>query len=227
MEDLTLAGIKRKNIINKIVFAVLCVLIAILLTFNIVLITNAFFTDARYTNPSVTVVQTGSVAIDYTVKNSSGTTQDSAIILNPGDLVPGDSISYIIEVTNVGKNSCYVRMKCKFEISDDEGEYHEIPIVVMHSRSGFSGFELPVDSENDNGVNYLYCTSAVTTTGNSKTASFPIKFEVSEDVDMELNEYTGKAYKITVIIEAIQTEGVELSNSYGWIDSETDDPIII
>ena len=226
MDEISLTSIKRKNTINKIVFAVLCVLIAFLLVFNIVLITNAYFTDSRYTNPSV--VTTGNVTISYLVKDSENVTLESAIVLSDEALVPGDPIDYNINVTNDGKNNCYIRMKLKFEVKV-AGVFQEIPIVVMNARAGFSGFE-KTETVNSKQVKYLYYGSAVNTSNATKTVNFPVTFVISESEGMEIIDYTGSEYKITVIIEAIQATGITLSSSNatsGWTDAETGDRITL
>ena len=226
MDDISLASIRRKNIINRIVFIILCILIAFLLAFNIILVTNAYFTNSRYTNPSV--VTTGNVAINYVVKDSQNTTLSSAIVLSDDALIPGDPIDYTIEVTNDGNNNCYIRMKLKFEVKIDN-VWTEVPIVVMSSRTGFSGFE-KTETVGAEDVKYLYYGSAVNTANATKTVSFPIQFVVAESNDVELINYTGKQYKITVIIEAIQSTGITLSQSNatsGWTDTETGDRITL
>lgn len=227
MDDISLASIKRKNTINRVVFIVLCVLIAFLLVFNVILITNAYFTDSRTTaNPSV--ITTGNVTISYVVKDSENTPIETPIVLSDDALIPGDPIDYSIDVTNDGKNNCYIRMKLKFEVKVDS-VWEEVPIVVMNSRTGFSGFE-KTETVGAEDVKYLYYGSAVNTANATKTVSFPIRFVVSESEDVELINYTGKQYKITVIIEAIQSTGVTLSQSNttsGWTDSETGDRITL
>ncbi|HAJ77973.1 MAG TPA: hypothetical protein DCO89_02785 [Clostridiales bacterium] len=228
MDDISLASIKRKKIINRIVFIVLCVLIAFLLTFNIILVTNAYFTNTGYSNSSV--ITTGNVAINYVVMNGEGDIISTPIQLQDSALIPGDPIDYDIAVSNAGNNSCYIRMKLKFYVKVN-GEFEEIPIVVMNSRDGAQHIFERTETVGNKQIKYLYYDSSVPTSG-SNTATFPITFVISESEGVELINYTGSQYKITVVIEAIQSTGVTLSSdtintSSGWTDSETHDRITI
>ena len=149
-------------------------------------------------------------------------------MLSDEALVPGDPIDYNINVTNDGKNNCYIRMKLKFEVKV-AGVFQEIPIVVMNARAGFSGFE-KTETVNSKQVKYLYYGSAVNTANATKTVNFPVTFVISESEGMEIIDYTGSEYKITVIIEAIQATGITLSSSNatsGWTDAETGDRITL
>ena len=230
MDDISMASIRRKEIINRIIFIILCVLIAFLLTFNVVMISTAYFTNSRYTNPSI--VTTGNVAISYLVKDGEGNTINTAITLSEEDLLPGDAINYTIDVTNEGKNSCYIRIKCKFEIQLD-GVYQEKSIVVMNYVDDFAdGFERE-ETVNAKTINYLYHNSAVPTTGANKTISFPIELKIAESNDQELidSQYSGKLHRITITIEALQSVGVTQSSSLekasGWTDTETGERITL
>lgn len=127
--DISLSTIRKKEIINRIVFAILCVLIALLLTFNIITITNAYFSDTKNTNPSI--ITTGNVKIQCKVYEYGTNTEIlSPIAMPAGSLMPGESIFYDLKVKNIGINSCYIRIKAKFEILIN-GEYTENTIVVM------------------------------------------------------------------------------------------------
>jgi hypothetical protein len=231
MEDISMASIKRKNIINKIVFIILCVLIALLLTFNIVMISTAYFTDSRYTNPSV--VTTGNIAISYLVKDKNDNTISTPIVLSASELLPGDAINYTIDVTNDGTNSCYIRMKCKFEIKID-AVYQENSIVIMEYAENYNGGFSRNETVNNKTINYLYYNynSAVPTTAPGKTVSFPIKLKVNESKGQELIDagYAGKQYRITITIEALQSTGVIQSaneNASGWVDAVSREKITL
>ena len=212
--DISLSKIRRKEITNRIVFVILCVLIALLLTFNIITITNAYFTDSKNSNSSVVI--TGNVKVQCTVYEHGTNTERTAPIQMPeGSLMPGQSIYYDLKIENVGNNSCYVRIKAKFEILIN-GNFVENDIVVMSQENELAQSQC----FNVNGV-YYYNNANSGVLAHNNNITLPIKFTVNETINNELSTYSDNQYRITVYVQALQSQGVQqlnTENQKGWYD---------
>ncbi len=217
--DISLSTIRKKEIINRIVFAILCVLIALLLTFNIITITNAYFSDTKNTNPSI--ITTGNVKIQCKVYEYGTNTEIlSPIAMPAGSLMPGESIFYDLKVKNIGINSCYIRIKAKFEILIN-GEYTENTIVVM-SQEDNSNPAVSKCFTDGNGIYYYNYTNSGILTNNTEV-TLPIKLIVNESTGQELVSYSDHQYRITIYIQALQSQGVSMLNTStqkGWYDAQ-------
>lgn len=214
-KDITLAQIRKKEIRNRIIFAILCVLIAVMLTFNIITITNAYFSDTKSTNPSI--VTTGNVKIQCQVyEYGTNTERLSPVEMPEGALMPGQAIYYDLKVTNIGNNSCYIRIKAKFEIQIN-GVYTENDIVVMSQQDDSN----PAQTKcfNIDGVYYYNYTNGGVL-GTSSNIVLPIKLMVNESANNELSTYSDNRYRITIYIQALQSQGVTLDTTSGWLDAQ-------
>ena len=218
-KDLSLAKIRKKEIVNKIVFAILCVLIALLLTFNIVTITNAYFSNTKNMNPSI--VATGNVKIQCKVYEYGTNTEIlSPVVMPSGSLMPGQSIFYDLKVKNIGRNSCYIRLKAKFEILIN-GEYVENDIVVMSQQDDSNPAASKSFTDGDGIYYYNYTNSGIIT--NNAEVTLPIKLTVNESASQELVSYSDHQYRITIYVQALNPQGVNMLNTStqkGWYDAQ-------
>ena len=136
MEEESLKKIKRKETLNRIVFVILCVLIAILLVSNIIMISSAYFTATKSTTNNPSVVTTGSVDVDVIVYNASDTGKSNPlttpVVLPSTTLIPGNAVDYTFTVANSGHNNCYIRLKCDFNMQlDGSSTYEEVYLKTL------------------------------------------------------------------------------------------------
>ena len=199
MEEASIKKIKKRELVSRIVFIILCSLIGILLVSNGVLITNAYFSSSQ---TSSSVVTTGNVAV--TLYDSLDNEITSAINLGTSVLVPGNQTEYTFKVKNTGRNNEYVRlsMSCLIDGSAKDS------VVDMRSNEHTHLFVVG---------DYIYYNAEIAP---NSTVSIPVKFVISEDfgnVDDEGNDYRNVTYSITVNVEGHQSVGVTLNQSSGWV----------
>lgn len=209
--DLGVAKISRKTNTNKLIFISVCIMIAIIIAVNVVIISAAYFTATKRSNDSV--ITTGNVNISYVVKNSNNETITAPLDLGSNSIIPGQENQYSLVITNSGNNSCYVRMKALFEIYENGGytsNYNSL--VQLKTGNASVAFEL------DNVVYYKQTNSGIIEPLASVT--IPIKFVVNETASQELVSLSSCTYRITLTIQALQSQGVTQSETYGWIDSQ-------
>ncbi len=219
-KNIELQSAKKQRIRNNIIFAILCVLIAMLLVIDFITITNAYFTASKPTNPSV--ITTGSVDFSYKVYDSTDTdiTSNSPINLGTETILPGNEVHYKIGITNTGRTSCYIRMICTIEIEIDS-VYVEKDILRVKSNDASKSFNLLTDSNNEhsNTIVYYKSTADNGVINVGSTVNIPVKFVIDEATE-EFNNYSDRRYRIYLTIQSIQAPGVTLSNSQGWVDSQ-------
>ena len=140
---------RKKNVTNKIVFAILCLLVASLVAIQIVLVSTAYFSNSKSGNA---VVTTGNVSVSYVLYGNDGTpieaTGGSAPNVNYGlsanevgeyqnvlALMNGEASQYSLTITNTSTtHSCYARVKVEFLALNTTTHAYEVvgtsPIAV-------------------------------------------------------------------------------------------------
>ena len=151
--------------------------------------TLAYFTTSATAR---NVITTGGISILLSVEGD-----DAQVNLPAGGitgLMPGQTISKIISVTNIGPSEAWIRVKLGVKITG--ADRTDLPV--------YAGGE-PVltyqilDGWLDGGDGYYYCKKSIAQ--NEPTGALLESIRVSEKVD---NRYQGSTVDLTIVAEAVQ-----------------------
>ena len=174
---------------------------------NIILVTTAFFS---VTAKGSSIVTFGTISTSaYVMENSQKVTN---LTIDSNSLVAGAVIEKELHVDVTGQSDCYVRVSGEFRIAVDGTNYVDASDMVSFS----------VDTTTATGWKLLdgkyYYTAVLngTDSGSASSLTLPIKFTVSDSFGNTnadgTSVYKNKPYKIIVLVESCQAEGVDLGS---------------
>lgn len=166
--------------------AVLAIMIAIVSLGSL-----AFFTASR---TAANVIRTGSIAIQLNDKTAEGTDFVSA-----DGVMPGDAVSKVVSVTNIGENAAWVRIKLT-NTAPEGLSFDDITLDIDSAKWTRQG-------------DWYYCNASVEPGATTSNLFTTVTF--SEHLT---NAYQSKTFNIDVIAEAVQTanNGASALAAAGW-----------
>ena len=194
---------------NKSLFFILGLFLVVALMCNLMFKTFAYFSDST---SSSSIVTTGNVQLTTHLYDSTNTEEivDKTITSIP--LIPGNSTLNYLRATNTGTTDCYIRLTCQVQLKySDQSSYQYVDSLISLRISDNANYV----ANSEDGCIY-YKQSLVV----SGQINIPLEIVVNDDLGADPSIFEGASYKVTVIIQALQTLAVTLdSTNGGWTDS--------
>ena len=213
---------KKDKFNNNILLAFFSLVLVFVVTLGIFL-TGAYFTAQQTGNA---IISTGAIRVSGCVVENN--VEQNGPIEFDGPLIAGATTTKTVRFKNNNAQSMYIRIYCKFSMDlSGNGTYSEKDFVTMSFANQtnwvcFSAVDSNNTSSSDNPDGKYYYTNAIATSGH---VDVNLVFTVSNTFGNSnlsgTEDYTNKAYKIEVYVEAIQSTGTAVGQGGGWYETGT------
>ena len=213
MENNVVLNRRKKAKREKIVFVILCVVIALIIAANVIAVTLAYFTDRASGSISI---RTGTVDVVGRVWNGSSYST-AELTLGNNVVFPGSiTEQQQIELENTGNSSFYIRFSCSLVLdTDNDGDFADED--NMDSFLSISSITMPQGASSvmqGSDGKYYYLGSLA---GQQSLTGILIDFQISSSLGnsdlTNLVNYQNINYKMYLNVEVIQSANITLDSS--------------
>lgn len=162
--------------------------------------TTAFLTSERVSDNVLTF---GNLRVQL-INNTIDETGAEVPVEQSEEKLTGTSVSRIIKVKNICKNSMYVRVKIEFKGEDKQGEFAANEYVsFQHSGKGWS-----------QGADWFYYTKEL----KPEQQTTDLFRELQVDLDRLMTDHAGSKLTFKVSAQAVQSDnnGASAEEAQGW-----------
>lgn len=201
---------RRKKAKEKILFIILCIVIALIVIGNILAITLAYFTDRKSGSASI---RTGTIKVIGYVYSEEDEEYTTDILTLENDIVyPGSLTTQKIKLVNNGTGAFYIRMNCAMELNLN-GSYQPSSFLEISSISLPSGVTGSFIKSTDDGKYYYTGSLAKNSYIEDIEVTFRVKPELGNNDLANTIGYQNIPYKMFLDIEVIQTNSITLDTT--------------